>query len=124
MSTLTTGQRAAMPKSEFALPGGRFPIPDANHARLALSGSSRAENVGNITPGQKATIDAKANAKLGNADTRGHSLAMASATHLHKAGYISGAKRDEIHAAAGQKLAMAKKPVMPAPVPYGMLAPK
>ncbi len=49
---------------EFALPGGRFPINDANHARAALSGASRAENAGNITAAQKATIDAKARAKL------------------------------------------------------------
>jgi hypothetical protein len=110
-----------MPASQFAGPGRSFPVPDANHARLALSGASRSEAVGNITPSQKATIDAKAKAKLGDTHPRQHSLAMASATHLHQAGYISGAKKDEIHAAAGKNLAMSKKP---APVPYGMLAPK
>lgn len=119
MAKLTSGQRAAMPASEYALPGGRFPVNDQNHARAALSGASRAEAVGNITPAQKATVDAKANAKLGH--PREHSLAMASATHLHKTGYISGAKRDEIHASAGKKLATAKRP---AAMPYGMLAPK
>lgn len=105
MAKLTTGQRAAMPASTFALPGGRFPIPDANHARAALSGASRAESVGNITAGQKAIVDRKADAKLGAAPhPRDHSLAMASATHLHKAGYISGAARDQIHAKASQKM--------------------
>jgi hypothetical protein len=113
MSKLTTGQRDAMPKSQFALPGGRFPVNDASHARAALSGASRAESVGNITPGQKATIDAKAKAKLGD-HPRDHALAKASATHLHNAGYISGAKKAEIHAAAGKKLAQHKaKPAAP-----------
>lgn len=115
MSKLSAGQRDAMPKSQFALPGGRFPINDPNHARAALSGASRAESVGNITPSQKATIDAKAKAKLGGVHPREHSLAMASASHLHKAGYISGAKKAEIHAAASQKLAQAKQ-VQPAPI--------
>lgn len=50
---------------------------------------------------------------------RNHSLAMASATHLHQAGYISGAKKAEIHAAAGKKLAMAKQSA-----PWGAMAPK
>lgn len=122
MVDLTADKRKALPASTFAGPGRSYPIPDKEHARLALSGASRAESVGNITPAQKATIDAKADAKLGAPHPRQHSLAMASATHLHQAGYISGAKKDEIHAAAGKKLAMAKKPA--GPVPYGMLAPK
>ena len=121
MAKLTGTERKDLPASTFAGPGRSFPINNASHARAALSGASRSEAVGNITPAQKATIDAKAKAKLGDTHPRQHSLAMASATHLHQAGYISGAKRDEIHAAAGKKLAMGKRP---SPVPYGMLAPK
>lgn len=37
MAKLTSKQRNAMPQSEFALPGGRYPINDENHARNALS---------------------------------------------------------------------------------------
>lgn len=126
MAKLSTGQRDAMPASQFALPGGRFPIPDPSHARAALSGAPRALAAGNITPAQKATVDAKADAKLGS-HPREHSLAMASADHLHKAGYISGSMRDGIRAKAGAKLdahKAAKPGTVPTSVPYGMLAPK
>ena len=54
-----------MPKSQFAGPGESYPIPDANHARLAKSGASRAANVGNISEAQKESIDDKADRKLG-----------------------------------------------------------
>ena len=64
MAKLTTAERKSMPQGEYALSGKRFPIPDANHARAAISGASRAENVGNISPTQKVEIDAKARAFL------------------------------------------------------------
>lgn len=48
---LTTKQRDAMPKKEFALPGGRYPINDANHARNALARVS-----GNGSPAEKAEV--------------------------------------------------------------------
>lgn len=65
MAQLNAARRRALPDSVFALSGKRFPIPDKTHARLAKSGASRALRVGNITPAQKKTIDAKANRKLG-----------------------------------------------------------
>ncbi len=37
MAKLTTKQRNAMPQKEFALPNGRYPIPDQGHAKAALS---------------------------------------------------------------------------------------
>jgi hypothetical protein len=37
MAKLTTEQRNALPSKAFALPGGRYPIHDANHARNALA---------------------------------------------------------------------------------------
>jgi hypothetical protein len=40
-------------------------MPDKNHARLAKSGASHAERVGNITRGQEKRIDAKADRVLG-----------------------------------------------------------
>lgn len=37
MAKLTTEQRNNMPQKEFALPNGRYPINDPNHARNALA---------------------------------------------------------------------------------------
>lgn len=65
---LSAAARKAMPRREFALPGGgktgRFPISDPLHARLAISGATRSERAGNITPAQEEQIKAKARAKL------------------------------------------------------------
>jgi len=61
---LTADKRRSMPKSEFAGPGRSFPINDANHARLAISGATRAERAGNISVGEEASIKAKARRKL------------------------------------------------------------
>lgn len=60
MSRLTSSGRAAIPTGEFALPGRRFPIEDKNHARAALIDVGRAH----LSPGQKATVKAKAKAEL------------------------------------------------------------
>lgn len=66
MAKLTAKQRSALKPSTFALPAERrFPMPDKTHARAALSGASRALNVGTITKTQKVKIDAKAHRKLG-----------------------------------------------------------
>jgi len=46
-------------------PNGSFPIGDAKHARLAISGATRSERAGNISPSTEAAIKAKARAKLG-----------------------------------------------------------
>ena len=118
MAKLTSDQREDMKSSEFALPGGRFPVNDANHARAALSGASRAYDAGNISSGQKAQIDAKADTKLGH--PRQHSLAVASAETLHRAGYISTAHRDKIKAHAGKKLDAHKEAKAQV---YGSMAP-
>jgi hypothetical protein len=60
---LTAHERQSMPRSEFALPGkgdgpkgagaGSYPIPDASHARAALSRVSA-----NGTPEEKAKVRA------------------------------------------------------------------
>lgn len=69
MSKLTTRQRKALPKSDFALPGkgsgpsgkgsGSYPIPDKSHARNALA---RVAQHG--TPAEKAEVRRKVHAKF------------------------------------------------------------
>lgn len=58
MSLLTSRQRKDMPRSEFALPGGRYPINDPSHARNALARVS-----GNGSPEEKAEVRAKVHSK-------------------------------------------------------------
>lgn len=53
---------------------------------------------------------------------RQHALAIASADHLHRNGYISGEHRDAIHSHARGKLA-ARKKAKEAPAEFGSLAP-
>lgn len=72
MARLTAGRRARMPKSSFAGPGRSFPINDPLHARLAISGATRAQNAGNISPSTAASIKAKARDKLGGANDVSH----------------------------------------------------
>lgn len=61
MAKLTKAQRA---KGPFAGPNKTYPIPNASHARAALSGASHAKNVGNISASEKASIDANAHRAL------------------------------------------------------------
>lgn len=108
MVDLTADKRKAMPQSEFAGPGKSFPVNDANHARLAISGATRAERAGNISVATEEKIKAKARAKLGSAP-RDHALAMASADHLHRMGHISSAQHKEIRSKAEAGMAKAKR---------------
>ncbi len=62
---LTPKIRAGMPSSSFALPGKRFPMNDAPHARLAIGGATRAMHAGNISEAEASAIKNKARAKLG-----------------------------------------------------------
>ncbi len=58
---LSSKERKAMPAREFAIPKSRgFPLNDKNHQRMAISGATRSERAGNITPGQESMIKAKA----------------------------------------------------------------
>ena len=62
---LTAKRRNALPTSVFAMPKKRkFPMPDPEHARLAISGATRSENAGNISQSEADAIKAKARAKL------------------------------------------------------------
>lgn len=64
MAVLSSKQRKALPKKDFALPGkkkggkGGYPIPDKAHARNALA---RVSQFG--SPAQKAEVRAKVHAK-------------------------------------------------------------
>jgi hypothetical protein len=66
MSKLDAAARKAMSKGEFAGPDKSFPVNDAKHARLAISGATRSERAGNISSSEEAKIKAKARQKLRN----------------------------------------------------------
>lgn len=59
MAKLTPTARSRLSSSTFALPGRRYPINDANHARNALSRAAQ-----NATPAEQATIRSKVHAKF------------------------------------------------------------
>ncbi len=61
---LTPKIRKGMPSGEFAGPDKSFPINDAEHARLAIGGASRAEHAGNISESTADKIKGEARAKL------------------------------------------------------------
>lgn len=58
MSKLSSGERNALPDSDFAGPGRSYPIEDENHARNALSRVSQ-----HGTPAEKAMIRRKVHQK-------------------------------------------------------------
>jgi hypothetical protein len=64
MSKLTTAARKKLPKSDFALPGGRFPVEDKAHARDAKARASQGYNAGRLSATEKNTVDRKADAVL------------------------------------------------------------
>jgi hypothetical protein len=65
MAKLTTTARKNLPKSDFALPGGRYPVEDKAHARDAKARASQQENAGNLSAADKAKVDRKADSVLG-----------------------------------------------------------
>jgi hypothetical protein len=58
MAVLTAADRKKIPASDFALPGGRYPIHDENHARDALARVSA-----NGTPEEKVKVRAAVHRK-------------------------------------------------------------
>jgi hypothetical protein len=71
MAKLTAAKRKRIPSSEFGLSQMRkYPMPDATHARVAKSYASKEYDEGRLSASQKATIDRKANAKLGKRTRR------------------------------------------------------
>lgn len=75
MTVLTADKRAAMPASQFAGGGPKgakgFPMNDATHQRMAISGATRSYNAGNISASKEASIKAEARAKLGSRMAKG-----------------------------------------------------
>jgi hypothetical protein len=66
MGIIKAARRNALPAQNFGLPGERkYPMPDASHAANAKARATQQANAGNLTPAQKAEIDAKANRVLG-----------------------------------------------------------
>lgn len=65
---LTMAKRNKMPAKDFAGGGPKgkkgFPMNDAKHARLAISGATRSMRAGNISSSKAASIKAEARAKL------------------------------------------------------------
>lgn len=59
MAKLTEKRRNALSASSFALPGRRYPIEDASHARNAPARASQ-----HASPAEQATIRAKVHAKF------------------------------------------------------------
>ncbi len=66
MAKLTTKARKALPKSEFALGGGRYPIENESHARNALA---RVAQHG--TPAEKAKVRAAVHRKYPDIGKKG-----------------------------------------------------
>lgn len=58
MAKLNAAMRRALKPSQFALPGGRFPINDESHGRAALSMEH------NVSPSEQETIKRKVAAKF------------------------------------------------------------
>jgi hypothetical protein len=65
MAKLTTKARKALPKQDFALPGGRYPVEDKSHAANAKARATQMVKKGKLSPSEKSKIDAKANRVLG-----------------------------------------------------------
>jgi hypothetical protein len=59
MAKLTSKERNSLPAKEFAGPDRSYPIPDASHARNALSRAAQ-----NAMPALKAKIAAKVHKKF------------------------------------------------------------
>lgn len=65
MAKLNAKARKKIPASQFGLPGEKkYPMPDKSHAANAKAQASQQEHKGNLSPAQKAKIDAKANRVL------------------------------------------------------------
>jgi len=65
MAKITSKQRKALPKSEFALPESRkYPVDTKGRAANAKARATQMENKGKISSSTKARIDAKANRVL------------------------------------------------------------
>lgn len=66
MAKLTSGERNALPSSEFGLPKQRkYPLNSRSHDINAKARAEQQFKKGRLSGSQKSQIDRKANAKLG-----------------------------------------------------------
>lgn len=66
MAKLTTQARSKLSQQTFGLPNERkYPINNKAHAENAKARASQQYDKGDLSAGEKAEIDAKANKKLG-----------------------------------------------------------
>lgn len=72
MGVLSTKARKNLPSSKFALPGGRFPVPDKGHAANAKARATQGLAAGTLTPEEAAKVRHKANVVLGETDSTYH----------------------------------------------------
>ena len=70
MPKLTAKARKQLPRADFALPGGRYPVEDKAHARDAKARASQQVKAGNLSAADKARVDRKADAVLGRKSAR------------------------------------------------------
>jgi hypothetical protein len=64
MVRLTGKQRNKFPDSKFALPGHKYPVEDAAHARNAKARAAQQVNAGNLSKADEKKVDAKADKVL------------------------------------------------------------
>ena len=65
MAELTSKSRDRLKASQFGLPGRRYPVEDAAHAKNAKARAEQQYEKGNLSAGEKAKVDRKANDVLG-----------------------------------------------------------
>ncbi len=64
MADLDAKQRNKLPGKDFAGPDRSFPVEDRSHAANAKARASQMFKAGKLSEGQKARVDAKADAVL------------------------------------------------------------
>lgn len=64
MARLTSHQRDKLPESQFALPGHRYPIEDAAHAKNAKARAAQQVKKGKLSAADKKKVDEKADQVL------------------------------------------------------------
>jgi hypothetical protein len=64
MAKLTSKQRDKLPDSKFALPGHKYPVEDAAHARNAKARAAQQVKKGKLSKADEKKVDAKADKVL------------------------------------------------------------
>ncbi|MBV8848308.1 MAG: hypothetical protein JOZ16_01840 [Methylobacteriaceae bacterium] len=64
MAKITSNERNNLPDDKFALPGHKYPVEDAAHARNAKARAAQQVKAGNLSESDEKKVDAKANKVL------------------------------------------------------------